>query len=121
MAKEIKNKKTAASNMADKNHPQSNNLSTEYVQDSDSQEEENSDSNSTSDDDSLPENPTADVAKRHGQTKTPAAGSSSSSGSESESEGSSQESQEKELPSRQDKKKHSANTDSMRYTPFTVF
>ncbi|PSS09061.1 hypothetical protein M430DRAFT_53620 [Amorphotheca resinae ATCC 22711] len=81
-AKKAKDKKPAVSKMPAKKAPPPSKLSTEYVQDSDS------DANSTSDDGSLPDNPAAAKAKASGKAKNAVADSSSSgsgSGSESES------------------------------------
>ena len=77
MAKEVKNQKPAASKMPTKRHSQPYNLSTEYVQDSDSEEDEKSDTNSTSDDDSLPENPATYTPKGNRQAKTAVTNSNS--------------------------------------------
>jgi hypothetical protein len=86
MTKVAKNKNPAASKMPAKNHVQPYNLSTEYVQESDSEEDEKSGTNSTSDDDSLPENPVADMPKGNSQAKARIGDTGSSSGSESQSQ-----------------------------------
>jgi hypothetical protein len=109
-----KNKNPAASKMPAKNHIQPYNLSTEYVQESDSEEDEKSSTNSTSDDDSLPENPVADMLKGDSQAKTRIDDTSSSSGSESESqsagESNSEESEHEQVLSEKNQKQPSVGS-----------
>lgn len=131
MPKEAKNKKSTSSKMSHKKDSKPKTLSTEYIQESESEDDGQSDSSSTSGDDSLPENPAASTLKKKTQAKKPVSDSSSSSGSESESESgsgsgsgsesesesesSSGESEKEQVPSRTDKKKEAASTNGSRW------
>jgi len=56
--------------MPSKKEVQPRTLSTEFVQDSESEDDNPSDTSSVSDDDSLPENPTASMPKKNSKAKT---------------------------------------------------
>jgi hypothetical protein len=100
MPKEAKKKKASAPKMPSKKELQPHTLSTEYIQDSESEDNDTSATNSTSNDDSLPENQATSVSNKNKQTKIQVSESSSSSGSQSESE--SEDESEDESESSQD-------------------
>jgi hypothetical protein len=106
MPKGAKHKKIYTSKTPSKKDVQPRTLSTEFVQDSDSEDDNSSDTGSVSDDDSLPENPASSMPKKNSKTNTQVDQSNSSSNSENEIEGqsddesSSGESEEDQVSSR---------------------
>lgn len=117
LSKEAKEKKASAPKMPSKKELQPHTLSTEYIQDSESEDNDTSDTNSTSNDDSLPENQATSVLNKNKQTKIQVSESSSSSGSqsESESEDESESSQDSDQAhSEADKKQQAVGPDRQR-------
>ena len=120
MPKGAKDNKTTASTMPSKKHLEPHTLSTEYIQESDSEDEETSDTNSTSDNDSLPENPASRMLKKNSKTNTQVNQNNSSSDSEDESgsgsgdESSGQQSKEDQVPRRTENAKQTVGPDRQR-------
>jgi hypothetical protein len=120
MPKGTKDKKIFTSKTPSKKEVQPRTLSTEFVQDSESEDDNPSDTGSVSDDGSLPENPTSSMPKKNNKAKTQVDQSNSSSNSENESEdqsndeSSSGESEEDQVSSRLAMAKQTVGQDRQR-------
>lgn len=118
MPKGAKGKKAIAKEIPPMKNSVPQTLSTEYIQDSESEEDGLSDSNSTSDDSSLPDNPASSMLKENGKANTLVNQNNSPSDSEDESgiedESPSQQSEPEQVPSPMEKGKRIVSPDHQR-------